>query len=142
MKELQIIGRVEKIALPDLHLANIDAKVDTGAYTSSIHCKIVGESEVDGIKYVHFIPLTSKNRVRNAQPYCAPAIYKKPVKSSNGIEESRYFVKLRLKLGNRVVRTEFSLTDRSGMKHTVLLGRKFLRKRYLVDVTKRYATAQ
>ncbi len=142
MKELTIIGRVEKISLPDLQLKGIDAKIDTGAYTSSLHCKIVGESEVDGIKYVHFIPLKAKNRVRNAQPYCAPAIDKKPVKSSNGMEESRYFVKLKVKIGDRVIRTEFSLTNRNGMKNTILLGRKFLRKRFLVDVTKEYAITQ
>lgn len=142
MKELIIIGRLEKIDLPELHLAGIDAKVDTGAYTSSLHCKIVGESEVDGVKYIHFVPLTAKNRVRNAQPYCAPAINQKNVKSSNGMEESRYFVKLKVKIGTKVVRTEFSLTNRSGMKNTILLGRKFLRKRFLVDVAQEYALSK
>ena len=58
------------------------------------------------------------------------------VKSSNGLTESRYFVRARIQLNHRIIDTELSLTDRSEMKFPVLLGRKFLMNRFLVDVAK------
>jgi hypothetical protein len=58
------------------------------------------------------------------------------VKSSNGLTESRYFVRAKIQLNDRIIDTELSLTDRSEMKFPVLLGRKFLMNRFLVDVAK------
>ena len=45
----KIIGRLEKVSFPAFQLHNIDAKIDTGAYTSSIHCKKAKEVVVDGV---------------------------------------------------------------------------------------------
>jgi len=56
------------------------------------------------------------------------------VKSSNGETSSRYLISTQVKLDGHVVRTQFTLFDRSDMKYQVLLGRKFLRGRFLVDV--------
>jgi hypothetical protein len=136
--EKKIIGRKEKIDLPEFGLVNLDAKIDTGAYTSSLHCRIKGESVINGTAYVCFIPLAKKYRARHAREIMVPITKRKVVKSSSGHAEERYFVTLQVSLAGMLIETEFSLTDRSSMKHTILLGRKFLKNRFIVDVSKQY----
>jgi hypothetical protein len=60
------------------------------------------------------------------------------VKSSNGIEQTRYAIKLKVKVGDQEVLTEFTLTNRDKMNYPVLLGRKFLRHRFVVDVSRNF----
>jgi len=48
----------------------------------------------------------------------------------------RYFVKMRINLAGKLWTTDFSLTRRNGMKYPILLGRKLLNKRFLVDPSK------
>ncbi|HYG49424.1 MAG TPA: RimK/LysX family protein, partial [Flavobacteriales bacterium] len=62
----------------------------------------------------------------------------KNVKSSNGISEPRYMVKLDVSIGPYVQEAEFTLSNRKKMKNPVLLGRKFLRGHFLVDVTRNF----
>ena len=57
------------------------------------------------------------------------------MKSSNGSSSRRYLISTVVQLGPHRVRTQFTLFDRSDMKYQVLLGRKFLRNRYVVDVS-------
>lgn len=62
----------------------------------------------------------------------------KKVKSSNGKTEERIFVKTAVELFGKSYETELSLTDRKEMKFPMLIGRKFLAKRFLVDVSLKY----
>lgn len=137
-KEKKIIGRKERIHFVNHGLKNMIAKVDTGAYSSSLHCDITEIFERNGIEYVKFIPLVYKNRVKNSKEIEAAVSKKKTVKSSSGHAEERYFIKLEVQLNGHSVVTEFSLTDRSNMRHTILLGRKFLKGNYIVDVSRKF----
>jgi len=60
------------------------------------------------------------------------------VKSSTGISECRYKIKTKIKLGDKIYKTDFTLSDRSEMKFPILLGRKVICKNFLVDVSKKY----
>ena len=60
------------------------------------------------------------------------------VKSSNGSISNRYLISTVVQLNDHAVRTQFTLFDRSDMKFQVLLGRKFLRGRFVVDVGERF----
>lgn len=62
------------------------------------------------------------------------------VKSSNGIIEERVSVKTKMNLYDRIYTIELTLADRSHMKYPVLIGRKFLRNKFIVDVSKKYLT--
>jgi len=136
--EKRIIGRKERIHFVDYGLKNMIAKVDTGAYSSSLHCDILGVVKRKGKEYIKFIPLVYKNRVKNAVELEVPVHKKKIVKSSSGHAEERYFVEMNVQMNGHRVTTEFSLTDRSSMRHTILLGRKFLKGNYIVDVSRKF----
>jgi len=62
----------------------------------------------------------------------------KEVKSSNGISQKRYAIKLRVRIGDFETLTEFTLTNRDKMSYPVLLGRKVLRKAFIVDVSRNF----
>ena len=59
------------------------------------------------------------------------------VKNSFGEAELRYIIRTTIKLFNRKIRAEFSLSDREKLRFPVLLGRKILRNRFLIDVTRK-----
>jgi hypothetical protein len=131
--EKTIIGRRERADFPEIDLFKVDVKTDTGAYTSSIHvnyCELTVENEKE-ILFVVFLdedhPSYSGRKVRFEE------FRQKKVKSSTGHEQMRFFVKLKINLLGRTFRTDFSLTKRNGMKYPILLGRKLLNKRFIVD---------
>jgi hypothetical protein len=64
----------------------------------------------------------------------------KKVKSSTGQEQLRYFVNGSIRLGDLEYTTEFSLTRRNGMRHPILLGRKLLNRRFVVDPSRKNIT--
>ncbi|MEO9804760.1 MAG: RimK/LysX family protein [Reichenbachiella sp.] len=125
------IGRIDRIDLPEFGLENIEAKIDTGANRSSIHCSNIEHKMIDNEDCILFkIPLVSKgNDVFHSNEF-----FKKKIKSSSGHVENRYVIKTTIILFGKRIKTSFSLTDRTEMKYPILLGRKLLRSRYLVDV--------
>ena len=125
----KIIGRLDKVDFPDLNLKEISVKIDTGAYTSSIHCENIEEKE-DGL---HCIFLDKEHLEYNNKPLVFNAYNKIRVKSSNGIAQSRYEIKSKIEIFGKVYKISLSLSNRKEMKHPVLLGRKFLNKKFIVD---------
>ena len=134
--ELHIIGRLERINLPNWDLIGLEAKVDTGAYSSSIHCSHIYSFEKNNEIWVRFQLLDPEHSAYNHKTFEVPVSDVRDVKSSNGSVESRYFVSTIIELNKQLIEAELSLTDRSEMKYPVLLGRKFLLNRFLVDVSK------
>jgi hypothetical protein len=63
------------------------------------------------------------------------------VKSSNGTTQERIFIKTLLQLFSLDFETELSLTDRKSMKYPMLIGRKFLEDRFIVDVSLNYESS-
>ncbi len=129
-----LLGRREKANFPELHLNNIDAKVDTGAYTSSIHCHDI--REVDNQLYCKFLDPAHPDY--NAQEFRFNTYSRKTVKSSNGQIENRYKITTKIVLGEKQYAISLTLTDRAKMKYPVLLGRKFLSRKFIVDVSLKY----
>ncbi|MBN1483003.1 peptidase [candidate division KSB1 bacterium] len=132
-----IIGRSDKADFPELYLFDIDVKIDTGAYSSAIHChniKIIGDA---GQRKVHFNLLDPSHSEYNEKEYILPVHKTKRVKNSSGESSERIFIKTKIMIYGRSIPVELSLTDRSEMKFPVLLGRKLLKKRFVVDVSKK-----
>lgn len=136
--EKKIIGRIEKIDLPNLSLFNLDAKIDTGAYTSSLHCHEIKQFVKEGLNWVKFYVLDPDHPEYEEKMY-ESAIHKiKKVKSSNGQIEERVIIKQKTQFQKYKRTIELSLTDRSEMKYPVLIGRKFLTGSFIVDVSQKY----
>lgn len=133
-----IIGRLEKIDLPELSIYNIDAKIDTGAYTSSLHCHHISIEEIKGKKWAKFHVLDPKHPEYEEKQYRYPVHKIKKVKSSNGQVEERVIIKLPVTFFGNKSNIQLSLTNRSEMKYPVLIGRRFLSGKYIVDVSQSY----
>lgn len=131
-----LIGRREWIDLPELKLRGLNAKVDTGAYTSSIHCCHIEIFEKAGQELLRFKLLDPGHLGYQSKVFIFKNFSRKRVKSSNGKSENRYRIKTNVQIYDKSFETEFTLTDRSDMKYPVLLGRKFIKQGFIVDVSK------
>lgn len=130
----KLIGRREKITLPEWNLKNVTGKIDTGAYTSSIHCEYVEEKEIDGKKVLFFKVLEPSDKKYNGKILRSENYSQKKVKNSFGHAEIRYKVTTKVIMFGVEFDAEFTLTDRSKMRNPILLGRKILIGRFIVDV--------
>ena len=130
----KIIGRKEKISLPKLGLKLVWAKIDTGAYTSSLHAEEIREEERQGKKVLCFKILMPAHKSYTGKTLVFKEYREKKVKNSFGHTETRYLIQTKIKLAGESFLAEFTLSDRSSMKNSILLGRKILRDRFMVDV--------
>ena len=131
---MEIIGRKDIVSFPTFHLENVPVKIDSGAYSSSIHCSFINFIEKDNLLEVIFLDQETPGYSGNKIVFTN--FSKKIVKSSNGLAQERFFVKGDIKLFGKSYETVFSLTERSGLKNPVLLGRRVLNKRFLIDTSK------
>lgn len=130
------IGRVEKVDFPDMEMFDINAKIDTGAYSSSIHCHDIIENLEE--KILSFKLLDPSHPNYNEKEIQFTDYSKVKVKSSTGVSQNRYKIKTAIKIGRKTYITNFTLTNRRKMRYPVLLGRKMLGKRFVVDVSHKY----
>lgn len=127
------IGRIDKIDFPEFELLEIEAKVDTGAYTSAIHAHEIKETDINGEKFIIFKLLDPQHFLYNEKEFSTKNYDKKIIKSSNGTSEERFAIKTTVTLFKETHTIELTLSERSDMKYPILLGRKFLNKKYIVD---------
>ena len=132
----RIIGRVDKVDLPLFNLVDIEAKIDTGANRSSIHCSKIELLDNQGTSELSFhIPLDNS---KGDNIFQTRDFFKKKIRSSNGLSEERYIIKTTIILFGQKINASFSLTDRAEMNYPILLGRKLLESRFIVDVEEAY----
>ena len=123
---LTVVGLREWVALPDLGVAGLRAKIDTGARTSSLHATEIEPFVRDGVEWVRFnahLGTLVQLRHRRCE---APLVAIKTIKSSNGHTQVRYVIRTGLALGDRVWSVEFTLACRKSMRYRLLLGSKAL----------------
>lgn len=132
MRSYKFIGRTERINLPLFEIENIEAKIDTGAYTSSIDCSEIKLDETG--KVLKFKVLDKDNTNFKDTYYVFDKWEKAEVTSSNGSTEERFMVKLIIKIGGEEIESDFTLANRSKMKYPILIGRKTIPRGWFVDV--------
>lgn len=130
---MEILGRYDRVDLTELGLSNIHAKIDTGAYSCSLHCS---KAEVVNGK-LEFILLDEEHPEFTGMKFSFKKFEQREIKNSFGEAELRFIIKTKIRIFKRLINAEFSLSNRGNLKFPVLLGRKILRKRFLIDVTKK-----
>ncbi|PWH87236.1 peptidase [Brumimicrobium oceani] len=130
-KEKPIIGKDDIADFPIFNLLNVNVKIDSGAYTSTIHCSEI--EEVNKMLRVVFLD-------ENESAYTGESLYflefdQKKVRSSSGEMQVRYIVQGNIILFGKKHTTEFTLSNRELMRYPVLLGRKLLSNRFVIDTT-------
>lgn len=128
-----VVGGKEKVHFEEINKHNVLARIDTGAKTSSIHCDKVWVERDGNKKVLCAFLLRKTSHVTRFKKFKT-----RIVKSSNGISQTRYAIKLRIRIGEHEMLTEFTLSNRDKMSYPVLLGRKLLRKGFVVDVSRNF----
>ena len=132
MNDKLIVGRREIISILDLNLTDLDAKIDTGADSNALHCdNIVIEGDM-----VHFCLLDEVHESYHGKRMSMPLHKVKKVKSSNGEVQLRPSIKVTVVFFGKKYKSIISLTNRADMKFPMLIGRRFLKDRFIVDVSK------
>lgn len=129
-KEKRIIGRREVVDFPELGLYGIIAKIDTGAYTTALHCHDIREE--NGVLYFKLLDPTHPEYTMTEKKFTT--YFQKEIKNSFGEVEKRYIIKTIIKIGRKRIKSVISLTDRGTMRYPVLIGRKLLKNKFIVDV--------
>jgi hypothetical protein len=129
------IGRTDKADFPELSLSEIDLKIDSGAYTSSIHCSNISNITVNGASLIQFTLLDPEHPLYNNKEFTFKNYASKIVKSSNGVSEMRFMILTEIFIFNKTFPIYLTLSERKDMKFPILLGRKFLNKKFMIDTT-------
>jgi hypothetical protein len=120
-----MIGWREIVSLPDLDLNLFNAKIDTGARTTALHASNISEIEIDGEKWVEFIPDHDASESKSYRK--ARVLHVRNITNTSGVPEKRFIIATTLSIGQQKQRIEVSLADRSEMKFPLILGRTALR---------------
>lgn len=135
----EIIGWREWLSLPDLEIAQIKAKVDTGARSSALHAFDVEEYDSDAAQLmVRFKVHPLQRDTSLSIQVRAPVLDKRLVRNSGGQAQERPVIMTRVSAGDRCWPIELTLTNRDVMGFRMLLGREAIRRRFLVDPGKSY----
>lgn len=129
-----LIGWTEMVDLPDWGIKRLRAKVDTGALTSALHVENIRELTRDLVSFDVVLHRAKRDRRVHVK---AAIVRRSRVRSSNGHQASRIFVRTRIALGSVIRSIEVSLVDREQMVHRMLLGRAALTGAFLIDVDRR-----
>ena len=129
-REKKVVGWKEQVALPDLKIKSVIAKIDTGANVATIDAADIKFVTIKDVKYVKFTVKKRNNTVRKTS---APLAGFKRIKSSNGDVERRPYIKTDILMDGITKNIELTLTDRGPMDYTMLIGRKALGRRWIVN---------
>lgn len=138
-QQLQVIGWREWVALPDLGITKLKAKIDTGARTSALHAFSVESFEHDsGKEWVRF-GMHPRQRSSTEEIYCqAPIVDRRLVRDSGGHQEERIVIKTQIVLGQIRREVELTLTSRDDMLFRMLLGRTAMHGLCVVDPSRSF----
>jgi hypothetical protein len=136
VKKKITIGRKDKADFPELGLIHLDIKMDTGAYTSAIHCHKIKREVIDGKEILKFTLLDPTHSQYENKALTKDKFTEKWIKNSFGGREKRFVIKTEIFIFEKKYAIELSLSERKGMRFPILIGRRFLMGKFIVDPSK------
>jgi hypothetical protein len=127
------VGWREWLALPELGIPAIKAKIDTGARTSALHAFELVTFESEGSRRVRFQLHPIRHRPDIVVAAEAEVVDERVVTSSSGTQEQRVVIRTPLSVGESSWPIELTLTNRETMRFRMLLGRTAMQGRVVVD---------
>ena len=138
MKQYPVIGWREWVALPDLGVDRIKAKVDTGARTSALHAFALEPFFEDDKQKIRFSIHPIQHDTKTVAHCIAEVADQRIVTDSGGHQEMRFVIQTTLILANQAWPIEVTLTEREDMLFRMLLGRHALRKRFFIHPSRSF----
>lgn len=130
---MRIAGWREWVSLPEQGVPWIKAKLDTGARSSALHAFGIEEFERDGAAWVRFEIHPWQRSAEDSVEVELPVQDRRLVRSSSGHAEERYVVLMPIRLHDKTMTAEVTLSRRDEMGFRLLIGREALRQGFLVD---------
>ncbi|MGZ8161342.1 MAG: ATP-dependent zinc protease family protein [Methylobacter sp.] len=138
MTQLPMLGWREWVALPEFDINQIKAKVDTGARSSALHAFAIDPYRKGGQRWVMFA-IHPKQKYSDVYIEChAPVKDRRLVSDSGGHKQRRYVIETQLIMGQSIIRTEMTLTNRDSMLFRMLIGRTLINTRFIIDPSASY----
>ena len=132
------LGWREWVGLPELNIAQIKAKIDTGARSSALHAFMIDPYRRGGQRWVMFA-IHPKQKHADVSIECHALVKdRRLVSDSGGHKQRRYVIETRLILGQSVITAEMTLTNRDAMLFRMLIGRTAMNNRFIIDPSASY----
>ena len=141
-KRLPTIGWREWAGLPELGIAAIKAKVDTGARSSALHAFAPEFFHRQGKPMVRFEVHPLQRDRRQVVVAEVQVVEERGVRDSGGRREMRPVIVTEVELAGQRWPIEVTLTDRDSMGFRMLLGRQAVRRRFLVDAGRSFVAGR
>ncbi|NCJ05054.1 ATP-dependent zinc protease [Synechococcales cyanobacterium C] len=135
---LAIIGWREWLALPQIQVPRVKAKIDTGARSSSLHAFDLEFFRRQGKDMIRFTVHPHQRNHRDMVQAEAELLDERQVRNSGGGTECRPVIQTLAQLGDHEWLIELTLTRRDAMGFRMLLGRQAVRQRFLVDASRSF----
>lgn len=142
IRKYPIIGWREWVGLPALSIPTIKAKIDTGARTSALHAFSLQPFIENGINKIRFEIHPEQHNTDQVISCVADIVDRRLVTDSGGHEEFRYVIETPITIALQTWSIEITLTERENMLFRMLLGRRALRKRFIVNPARSFVTTK
>lgn len=142
MTQLPLLGWREWVALPELNLQHIKAKIDTGARSSALHAFTLDPYRKGGQRWIMFAIHPEQKHTDTIIECHAPIKDRRFVSDSGGHKQRRYVIESQLLLGQTLISAEITLTNRDNMQFRMLLGRTAMNGRFIIDPSASYVQGE
>jgi hypothetical protein len=130
---LPLLGWREWVALPQFGIAQMKAKIDTGARSSALHAATLEPYTKDGDNWLMFTVQPTQKQSGQLIECHAPIKDRRLISDSGGHKQHRYVIETQLLFGQTIIQAEITLTNRDSMRFRMLLGRTAMNKRFIID---------
>lgn len=142
VKKYPAIGWREWVALPEIGIDRIKAKIDTGARTSALHAFSLHTFTENGQLKIRFDIHPMQHDTETTIHCEATVADRRLVTDSGGHVEERYVIITPITIGETSWPIEITLTERENMLFRMLLGRRALRKRFLINPARSFISTK